>query len=214
MVSNSGSQFEGDLKKILQKCKIKHHQSYPYHPQTDGAIEAATQTICNILKRVDKTREWIEKIPYALWGYRPSIHAPVGATPHALVHDMKPMLPIKVKIQLWRVIAKSELLEDPWYRERYDELAFLGEWMLTGSHHIQGHQKHTARAFRKRFMQRVFKSRKVVLHFMILGESLSFLVWTILGQAHYCCSCIQAYWFRRKWMFNFTSLDQFKKFYA
>lgn len=69
IISSNGSQFEGHLKMTLIKYEIKHHQSSPYHSQTDGAVEVANKTINTIVANVTKTtREWLDKLPYSLWG--------------------------------------------------------------------------------------------------------------------------------------------------
>ena len=40
ILTDQGSVFMGQLtKQLCSMCKIKHIRTYPYHPQTDGALE-------------------------------------------------------------------------------------------------------------------------------------------------------------------------------
>ena len=43
-------------------------------------------------------KDWAEKLPFSLWGYRTSIYASIGATPYSLVYGNEAVLPIKVEI--------------------------------------------------------------------------------------------------------------------
>ncbi|XP_021767689.1 uncharacterized protein LOC110732084 [Chenopodium quinoa] len=95
--------LKGHLKETLEKYKIRHHQSSPYRPQTNGDVEAANKIIKTIIaKMTDRAREWPDKLPYALWGYRISIRTPTGTTPYSLVYGMDPLLPIETEIQSLR----------------------------------------------------------------------------------------------------------------
>ncbi|XP_021746652.1 uncharacterized protein LOC110712496 [Chenopodium quinoa] len=148
IISDNGSQFEGHLKETLEKYKIRHHQSSPYCPQTNGAVEAANKTIKTIIaKMTDRAREWPDKLPCALWGYRISIRTPTGTSPYSLVYGMDPLLPIETEIQLLRVMNESEISEEQWLKERYDELSLASERRLQALHNIQIYQRRIARAF-------------------------------------------------------------------
>ena len=41
-------------------------------------------------------KDWAEKLPFALWGYRTSIRASTKATAYALVYGSEAILPIEV----------------------------------------------------------------------------------------------------------------------
>ncbi|RVW36731.1 Ribonuclease HI [Vitis vinifera] len=59
-----------------------HTLSVAMEPQTNGAVEAANKNIKRILRRmVETSRDWSEKLPFALWAYRTSFRTSTGATP-------------------------------------------------------------------------------------------------------------------------------------
>ena len=59
IISNNGQHFKGETEKLLQQFNIKHHKSSPYHPQTNGAVEAANKNIRQILKKSTKNyKDW------------------------------------------------------------------------------------------------------------------------------------------------------------
>ena len=56
-------------------------------------------------------KDWAEKLPFALWGYKTSIHASTGVTPHSLVFGSEAVLPIEVEIQSLQVLVETRVLE-------------------------------------------------------------------------------------------------------
>ena len=97
----------------MKLSNIEHHKSSPYQPQTNGVVEVANKNIRNILAKVVVTyKDWPEELPFALWGYRTSICALIGANPYSLVHRGKAMLPIEVEIQSLRVLVETKVLEE------------------------------------------------------------------------------------------------------
>ncbi|XP_070025835.1 uncharacterized protein [Nicotiana sylvestris] len=59
------------MKEVCQQFKIMHRNSTPNRPKAKGAIEAANKNIKKILRKmVQGSRQWHEKLPFALLGYR------------------------------------------------------------------------------------------------------------------------------------------------
>ena len=111
-ISDHGSHFQGEVLPLLEKYKTTHHQSSPYQPQTNGAVEAANKNVKSILQKMTDTyKDWHEKLPFALWGYRTSVRTCTGATPYLLVYGMEAVLPIEVEIPSFRVLAECEISE-------------------------------------------------------------------------------------------------------
>ena len=108
----------------MELYNIEHHKSSLYWPQDNGAIEAANKNVKNILAKMVVTyKDWAEKLPFALWGYRTSIHALTGAKPYSLVYGSEAMLPIEVEIQSLKVLVETKVLEEDWAKARYEQLS-------------------------------------------------------------------------------------------
>ncbi|RVW70517.1 Retrovirus-related Pol polyprotein from transposon 17.6 [Vitis vinifera] len=83
-----GAHFRAEVDTLLQEYGIRHHRSSAYRPQTNGAVEAANKNIKRILRKmVETSRDWSEKLPFALWAYCTSFRTSTGATPYSLVYD-------------------------------------------------------------------------------------------------------------------------------
>ncbi|KAL6323628.1 hypothetical protein AAG906_039224 [Vitis piasezkii] len=90
LISDRGAHFRAEVDTLLQEYSIRHHRSSAYRPQTNGAVEAANKNIKRILRKmVETSRDWSEKLPFALWAYRTSFRTSTGATPYSLVYGME-----------------------------------------------------------------------------------------------------------------------------
>ena len=49
IISDNGSHFEGEVRKIMELYNIEHHKSSPYRSQANEVIEAANKNVKNIL---------------------------------------------------------------------------------------------------------------------------------------------------------------------
>ena len=55
------------MKQICEQFKIKHHNSAPYHPKMNGAVEAANKNVKKIVAiMTDTYKDWHEKLPFEL----------------------------------------------------------------------------------------------------------------------------------------------------
>ena len=110
----------------MELYNIEHHKSSLFRPQANGVVEASNKNVKNILaKMVGIYKDWAEKLPFALLGYRTSIRASTGATPYSLVYGSEAVLPIEVEIQSFRVLMETKVLEDDWAKARYEQLALI-----------------------------------------------------------------------------------------
>ncbi|XP_074299530.1 uncharacterized protein LOC141630651 [Silene latifolia] len=149
---------------ILEKYRIKHHKSSPYRPQTSGAVEAANKTVATILRKMsDNYKEWPEKIPFALWGYRTSIRTATGATPYYIVYEMEAVQPVELEVPSLRILLESHVPEADWVQARYDSLVLLDERRLNALYHVQLYQKRIERAFNKKVKPRGINEGDLVL---------------------------------------------------
>ncbi|XP_019224009.1 PREDICTED: uncharacterized protein LOC109205719 [Nicotiana attenuata] len=70
------------MKKVCEKFEIVHRHSTPYRPKDNGVVEAKNKNIKKIItKMIQGSRQWHEKLRFALFGYRMTARTFVGATP-------------------------------------------------------------------------------------------------------------------------------------
>ncbi|XP_057954124.1 uncharacterized protein LOC131148417 [Malania oleifera] len=152
------------MTKLCSQFKVKHHNSAPYRPQMNGAVEAANKNIKSILEKMTETyRDWHEKLPFALLAYRTTVRTSTGATPFSLVYGMEAVIPIEVEIPSLRVLKEAELTEAEWVQSRYDQLNLIEEKRLTAIVHGQLYQRRMMRAFNKKVRIRRFQEGDLVL---------------------------------------------------
>ncbi|KAA3483327.1 RNA-directed DNA polymerase [Gossypium australe] len=80
------------LSEVCIQVKIKHHNSSPYRPKMNGAVEEANNNIKKITYK-----DWHEKLPFALYAYHTSVRTSTGGTPFSLVYGMDALNLIKEK---------------------------------------------------------------------------------------------------------------------
>ncbi|XP_015086867.1 uncharacterized protein K02A2.6-like [Solanum pennellii] len=74
------------MRDICEQFKITHRNSTGYHPQMNGAIEAANKNIKKILRiMIYNHLCWHELLLYDLLGYRTTVRTSTGATPYLLL---------------------------------------------------------------------------------------------------------------------------------
>uniref|UniRef100_A0A2N9HMA4 Integrase catalytic domain-containing protein n=1 Tax=Fagus sylvatica TaxID=28930 RepID=A0A2N9HMA4_FAGSY len=71
------------MDQLCQQFKIQHHNSAPYRPKMNGAVEAANKNVKKILSKMMETyKDWHEHLPYALCAYRTSLDEAEWAQAH------------------------------------------------------------------------------------------------------------------------------------
>ena len=63
---------------------------------------------------IETHRDWANKLPFALKGYRTTVRISMGATPFSLVYGTKVVLPIEVQMKSLKVIVEVNLPETKW----------------------------------------------------------------------------------------------------
>jgi len=116
------------MSELCEEFNIQHHNSTPYRPKMNGAVEAANKNIKkNIQKMVVTYKDWHEMLSFALHGYRTSVRTSTGATPFSLVYGMEAVLPFEVEIPSLRVLMNAQLEEAEWVQARHDQLNLIDE---------------------------------------------------------------------------------------
>ncbi|XP_052735520.1 uncharacterized protein LOC128197506 [Vigna angularis] len=152
------------MAELCEEFKIHHHNSSPYRPKMNGAVEAANKNIKKIVQKMVVTyKDWHEMLPFALHGYRTSVRTSTGATPFSLVYGMEAVLPFEVEIPSLRVLMETKLEEAEWVQTRFDQLNLIEEKRLTAVCHGQLYQRRMKKAFDKRVHLRGFHEGELVL---------------------------------------------------
>ncbi|RVW53498.1 hypothetical protein CK203_083734 [Vitis vinifera] len=86
---------------------------------------------------VETSRDWSEKLPFALWAYRTSFRTSTGATPYSLVYGMEAMLPVEIEMGSLRVALEQQIPEADWAQARFDQLNLLDERRLRAADHVR-----------------------------------------------------------------------------
>ena len=127
-------------------------------------VEAANKNIKRILRKmVETSRDWSEKLPFALWAYRTSFCTSTGATPYSLVYGMEAVLPIEIEMRSLKVTLEQQISETKWAQSRFDQLSLLDERRLRAVGHVQAYQRKMDRAFKKRVKPRPLQRGDLVL---------------------------------------------------
>ncbi|XP_060190766.1 uncharacterized protein LOC132620060 [Lycium barbarum] len=122
------------MKEVCEQVKNVHRNSTPYRPKANGAVEAANKNIKKILRKmVHDTKQWHEKLPFVLLGYRTTTRTSVGATPYLLVYGTEAVIPAEVEIPSLRIIVKAEIEDTEWVKTRLEQLMLIDEKLLAVS---------------------------------------------------------------------------------
>ncbi|XP_070034960.1 uncharacterized protein [Nicotiana tomentosiformis] len=117
----------------------------------NGAVEAVNKNIKKILRKmVDNYKQWHEKLPFALLGYRTTIRTSTGATPYLLVYGTEANISTEVEIPSLSIIQEVELSDREWIRSQYEQLALVDGKRMNVVCHGQLYQNRMARAFNKK----------------------------------------------------------------
>ncbi|XP_050914774.1 uncharacterized protein LOC127129671 [Lathyrus oleraceus] len=152
------------MDELCESFKIEHHNSSPYRPKMNDAVEADNKNIKKIMQKMVKTyKDWHEMLPFALHGYRTSVRTSTGATPFSLVYGTEAILPVEVEIPSLRVLMETKLDEVEWVQTRFDQLNLIEEKRMTAICHGQLYQRRLKKAFDKKVHPRYFEEGDLVL---------------------------------------------------
>ena len=139
------------MKEMCEDFKIQHHNSMPYRPKMNGAVEAANKNIKKIVQKMSMSyKDRHEMLPFELHGYRTSVCSLTGATPFSLVYGMEAMLLFEVEVPSLRILAESGLEESEWAQTRFDKLNLIESKRLATMSHGRLYQSRVKNAFDKK----------------------------------------------------------------
>ncbi|XP_060181867.1 uncharacterized protein LOC132611453 [Lycium barbarum] len=165
IITDNAANLNSDLmRKTCEKFRIAHRNSTAYRSQMNGAVEAANKNIKKILRKItDSHRQWHEKLPYALLGYRTTARTSTGATPYMLVYCSEAVIPAEVEIPSLRIIQDVGLDDAEWICSRHEQLMLIDEKRIDAVCHGQLYQNRMSKAFNKRVRLRKFEPGQLVL---------------------------------------------------
>ena len=100
------------IEQICEQFKIKHHNSAPYQPKMNGAVEAANKNVKKIVvKMTDTYKDWHKKLPFSLHVYRTAVRTSTRATLFLLVYGMEAVFSIEVEILSLQILMEAKLEE-------------------------------------------------------------------------------------------------------
>ena len=118
--SDQGRNFESQV--FAEMCSIlgiDKTRTTPYNPKSDGFVERFNRTLISMVSMmIDPTRrqrDWDEKVPLALFGYRSSPQESTGETPNMLMLGREVCLPIDLTMET----AKEDEEIDPVMKTDY-----------------------------------------------------------------------------------------------
>jgi len=75
------------MKEMCEDFKIQHHNSMPYRPKMNGAVESTNKNMKKIIQKMTVSyKDWHEILPFALHSYQTSVRTSTGATLFSLVY--------------------------------------------------------------------------------------------------------------------------------
>nr|XP_009797763.1 PREDICTED: uncharacterized protein LOC104244133 [Nicotiana sylvestris] len=133
-------------------------------PKTNGVVEGANKNIKKILRKmIQSYRQWNEKLPFALLGYRTTVRTSVRAMPYLLVYGTEAVVPAKVEIPSLPIIVEAEIEDDEWVKTRLEQLTMIDEKRMATICQGQLYQQRMIRAYIKKVLPRKFEVGKLVL---------------------------------------------------
>ncbi|XP_070005377.1 uncharacterized protein [Nicotiana sylvestris] len=165
IITDNAANLNNDLmKEVCEQFKIMHLHSTPYRPKANGAVEAANKNIKKILRKmIQGSRKWHENLPFALLGYRMTVHTSVGATPYLLVYGIEAVIHAEVKIPSLRIIVESDIEDTEWVKTQLEQLMLIDDKRLAVVCFGQLYQQRITRAYNKKVRPRQFEVGQLVL---------------------------------------------------
>jgi len=116
VVTDGGTEFQGEFEDLLTRSLIDHRVSSPGHPQSDGLAERAVQTVKRALKKYAETKggesSWEVNMHWVALGYRCSVQESTGHSPYHLMYGVEPTIPPAMKQRFETPLNFDELGEE------------------------------------------------------------------------------------------------------
>ncbi|XP_070047518.1 uncharacterized protein [Nicotiana tomentosiformis] len=98
---------------------------------TDNAANLNSHLMKEILRKmIQGSRQWHEKLSFALLGYRTTVRTSVGATPYLLVYGTEAVIPAEIEIHSLQIIVEAGIEDTEWVKSRFEQLSLIDEKCL------------------------------------------------------------------------------------
>ncbi len=98
ILTDRGSHFNNQtITKMMEKFKITHNFSTPYHPKTNGLIERFNKTLCEAIAKTGELKNWDKKIAPTLLAYRLTKQSSTKIEPFKLIYGREPKIFEEIK---------------------------------------------------------------------------------------------------------------------
>jgi hypothetical protein len=95
--TDQGDEFQGEFAQLLRNCLIDHRVGSPNHPQSQGQVERAVQTVKQCLRKMVQDCEskvtWDTMLAWIRLGYNCSKHKSTGLSPAQVLYARDPVIP-------------------------------------------------------------------------------------------------------------------------
>ncbi len=127
MLTDQGSQFCSRLvKELCSLTGVEKVQTFPYHPQTNGAVERMHGTFKSILSKCSASGlDWVGQINYVLFVLRQMPHANSGFSPFDLVYGFRVQTPLEALYYGLYEVESKELGVCDWVRNMAERLEVM-----------------------------------------------------------------------------------------
>jgi hypothetical protein len=97
VVTDQGTEFQGEFEQLLQTAMIDHRTTSAARPQADGLAERCVQTVKRALRKLCEARrskaDWDKMLPWVALGYRCSPQQSTGVSPYQMLYACTPTIP-------------------------------------------------------------------------------------------------------------------------
>ena len=149
---------------MCEDFKIQHHNSTPYKPKMNKAVEAANKNIKKIIQKITVLyKDWLEMLPFVLHGYQTLVRTSTGATPFLLVYGMEVVVQFEVEVLSLKILAESGLKELEWAQAHFDRLNLIEGKRLVAMSHGRLYQRRVKNVVDKKVRPCKFNEGDLVL---------------------------------------------------
>nr|KYP35457.1 Gypsy retrotransposon integrase-like protein 1 [Cajanus cajan] len=155
------------MTKLYDSFKIQHHNSSPYKPKMNGAVEAANKNIKKIVQKMVVT------------------YKNTSTTLFSLIYGIEAVLSVEVEIPSLRMLMEVKLPESEWVQSRLDQLNLIEEKRLDVICHGQNYQQRIKKAFDKKYHPQHFQEGDLMLKKLLPAQKEKIRKWTLNYEGPY-----------------------------